>query len=112
MDGSEKIKLLVIGKFQNPRCFKGITSLPVEYRWNKKAWMTSQNICGMGLIHCSAHTSIDNLKSINLQFLPPNTTSKLQPMDQRIIYNLKIKYRQRPIQYILEVSHIYFVVDS
>ena len=34
MVGSEKIKLLVIGKFQNPRCFKGIKSLPVEYRWN------------------------------------------------------------------------------
>jgi hypothetical protein len=29
-------------------------------------------------------------------------------MDQRIIYNLKIKYRQRLIQYILEVS----LVDS
>jgi hypothetical protein len=37
MDGSEKIKLLVIRKFQNPRCFKGVKSLPVEYRWNKNA---------------------------------------------------------------------------
>jgi hypothetical protein len=35
--------------------------------------------------NCSAHPSIDNLKSINLQFLPPNTTSKLQPMDQGIM---------------------------
>ena len=37
MDGSEQIKLLVIGKSQNPRCFKGVKSLPVAYRWNKKA---------------------------------------------------------------------------
>jgi hypothetical protein len=33
-------------------------------------------------------------------------------MDQGIIYNLKTKYKQRLIQYILEVSQIYFVVDS
>ena len=32
MDGTEKLKLLVIGKFQNPRCFKGIKSLPVTYK--------------------------------------------------------------------------------
>jgi hypothetical protein len=62
--------------------------------------------------NCSAHPSIDNLRSMNLQLLPPNTTSKLQPMDQGIIYNLKTKYKQRLIQYILEVSQIYFVVDS
>ena len=39
MDGSEKLPLLVIGKFGQPRCFKGIRTLPVTYRHNKKAWM-------------------------------------------------------------------------
>ena len=42
MDGTEMVKPLVIGKFQNPRCFKGVKSLPVDYRWNRKAWMTSE----------------------------------------------------------------------
>lgn len=42
MDGSEKIKPLVLGKFNNPRCFKGIKTLPVEYMANWKAWMTSE----------------------------------------------------------------------
>lgn len=42
MDGSEKIKPLVLGKFNNPRCFKGIKTLPVEYMANSKAWMTSE----------------------------------------------------------------------
>lgn len=42
------------------------------------------------------------LKNITLNFLPPNTTSLLQPMDQGIINNLKIKYRQRLIKYILQ----------
>ena len=41
MDGSEKLLLLEIGKFANPRCFKGIPSFPVLYTHNTKAWMTS-----------------------------------------------------------------------
>lgn len=40
MDGSEKLKLFVIGKFENPRCFKGVKSLPVIYEANRRAWMT------------------------------------------------------------------------
>lgn len=41
MDGSDFLKPLVIGKYENPRCFKGVKSLPVIYRANKRAWMTS-----------------------------------------------------------------------
>ena len=40
----------------------------------------------------SAHPSIDNLVSIELIFLPPNTTSKLLPMDQGVIRSLKANY--------------------
>ena len=44
MTGTDKLKPLVIGKAAKPRCFKGINidSLPVLYRANAKAWMTSQ----------------------------------------------------------------------
>ena len=35
--------------------------------------------------NCPAHPSIDNLVSVDLIFLPPNTTSKLQPMDQGVM---------------------------
>ncbi|CAG5051389.1 unnamed protein product [Parnassius apollo] len=31
MSGTEKKKLLIIGKSQKPRCFKGVKSLPVDY---------------------------------------------------------------------------------
>jgi DDE superfamily endonuclease len=43
MSGSEKLKLLVIGKSLNPRPFKYIQkqSLPVTYEANRKAWMVS-----------------------------------------------------------------------
>ena len=39
MDGSEKMDPLVIGKSKNPRCFKNVKTLPVQYNANKNAWM-------------------------------------------------------------------------
>lgn len=40
--GSKKLPLLVIGKAKQPRCFKNVRSLPVKYKANAKAWMTSE----------------------------------------------------------------------
>jgi hypothetical protein len=37
----EKRDLLVIGKSKNPRCFKGVRILSVDYYSNANAWMTS-----------------------------------------------------------------------
>ena len=48
-----------------------------------------------------AHPTIDKLKFMKLIFLPPNSTSKLQPMDQEVIHYLKVYYGslafQRPV---------------
>ena len=42
MDGSEKLRLLVIGKCAKPRCFKKFNvGLYCDYVFNKKAWMNS-----------------------------------------------------------------------
>ena len=35
--------------------------------------------------NCPAQRNDDNLKAIKLVFLPPNSTSKTQPMDQGVI---------------------------
>lgn len=120
MSGSEKLKLLVIGKSKNPRCFKGIKSLDVDYEHNKKAWMTSeiydkwlkkldkifaaQNRKILLFVdNCPAHPkNVEaNLKNIKLKYFPPNLTSVLQPMDQGIIQNLKQQYRKRIIMKVL-----------
>lgn len=112
MDGSEKIKPLVIGKSKKPRCFKNIKSLPVNYENNRKAWMngflfekwmleldnkfTSENRKVLFFVdNCSAHCKDvqKKLKSINLQFFPPNLTALLQPMDLGIIRTVKAHYR-------------------
>ncbi|XP_060810034.1 tigger transposable element-derived protein 4-like [Amyelois transitella] len=44
--------------------------------------------------NCPAHPSVSDLRSITLVFLPPNTTSTLQPMDQGIIRALKSNFRK------------------
>lgn len=105
----EKFPLLVIGKFGNPRCFKGVQSLPIEYKHNKKAWMTSplfeeyvkkldkrmkkeNRKVALVLDNCTAHPDI-KLENVSLVFLPPNVTSKCQPLDAGIIRCLKAKYR-------------------
>lgn len=106
MAGSEKLKLLVIGKSKKPRCFKHVKSLPVQYEANIKAWMTGEMFASwlwkmdrdferqkrkvlFFVDNCTAHPNVSGLCAIKVIFLPPNTTSKLQPMDQGIIKNLK-----------------------
>jgi hypothetical protein len=41
-DGLDKLPLLVIGKYENPRCFKNVNrdNFGCKYRSNSKAWMT------------------------------------------------------------------------
>lgn len=114
MTGTEKLPMLVIGKSKKPRCFKNIKSLPVIYKSNKKAWMTSvifeeylQSLDSQFLNtnrkvlffvdNCPAHppTVSTKLKAIKLMFFPPNMTSKTQPMDLGIIKQLKQDYRQK-----------------
>ena len=52
--------------------------------------------------NCPAHPSIDNLVSTELIFLPPNTTSKLQPMDQGAIRSLNAHDKAMSIKKLIE----------
>ncbi|GFS72441.1 tigger transposable element-derived protein 6 [Trichonephila clavipes] len=119
MDDSEKVTPLVIGKSAKPRCFKGINSFPTNYRSNKKAWMTTelfnewlvllnsdmkrekQHILLL-LDNCTVHNNAPPLSSVKLQFFPPNSTSKLQPLDQGIIHNFKTFYMREVVKRVLD----------
>ena len=48
--------------------------------------------------NCRAHPIVDGLKAIELIFLPSNTTSKTQPMDQGVTRSLKVFYRHSIIK--------------
>lgn len=38
--GSQKLRLLVIGKSKAPRCFKNVRTFPCDYVSQNRAWMT------------------------------------------------------------------------
>ncbi|KAK2577650.1 hypothetical protein KPH14_000914, partial [Odynerus spinipes] len=54
--------------------------------------------------NCPAHPQITGLKFISLVFLPPNTTSVLQAMDQGIIRALKTNFRKNLV--LKTIEHI------
>ncbi|XP_050065520.1 tigger transposable element-derived protein 6-like [Aphis gossypii] len=108
----KKMKLIIIGKSRNPRCFKNINSdcLPVTYESNSKAWMTAELWSKILLNwdlefgrkkekilllvdNCPAHCAVA-LRNIKLVFLPSNCTSVLQPMDQGVIKCMKTYFRK------------------
>ena len=111
----EKVPLLVIGKRKNPRCFKNVKSLPCSYRSQAKSWMDSEIFTewvrkldrkfhnenrkvALIIDNWPAHPKVPGLLAIENIFLPPNTTSITQPMDQGVIQSLKAKYHTKMVR--------------
>ena len=115
----DKLPRFVIGKAKNPRCFKNVKFLPCHYRNQWKSWMDGKlfeewlreldwkfafkgrNIPFV-IDNFPAHPPIDNLKAINLYFLPLNTNSKTQPMDQGGTHSMKAKYCKNVVWKIIQ----------
>ena len=121
-----KLKPMIIGKSEKPHCFKGVIveNLPVYYYYSNKGWMTSyiwghytsfnlenelrnycreKNIAFKILLLCdnfSGHNQTFSVTSehVTVLFLPPNTTSLIQPMDQGIIRMFKVNYTRISLQ--------------
>jgi len=130
--GDHKLKPLLIGKFKNPRCFHHLNrdKLPVIYDNSKNAWMTGaifkewfhsdfvpsvrKHLRRIGmeekavllLDNCPAHPPAETLISkdgkITVYYLPKNTTSLCQPLDQGIIASFKAQYRKRLVMNMLD----------
>ena len=67
---------------------------------NKKFQVEGRKVA-LIIDNCPAHPIIENLSHVKLVFLPPNTTSVSQPMDQGVIRCLKVHYRKRLVKLIL-----------
>ena len=111
----ERLPMFVIGKSKTPRCFKGVKHIPCRYRAQKKSWMNSELFeewvkeldrkfgiegrkIALVIDNCPAQPEVSGLKWVELIFLPPNTTSITQPMDQGVIRSLKAKYRSLAVK--------------
>ena len=122
--GSEKLPLWLIGKSQRPRPLKKINlkALGVEWRGTKNGWVTSlimaqwlrsfyetigssRNVLLL-MDNFGAHSSGVEMAppplNIRIQWLPPNSTSHFQPLDQGIIQNLKVYYRKSWLEFMIQ----------
>ncbi|KAA6363993.1 MAG: putative Tigger transposable element-derived protein 6 [Streblomastix strix] len=103
----EKFNLLIIGKAQVPKSFRTHLSHRFKYKGQNNAWNNSiifnwilaelneqfiknnRKVC-ITVDNRLAHAIFDEeLSSITFKYLPPNTTSILQPMDSGIIASVK-----------------------
>jgi hypothetical protein len=128
VDGSDKLEPWIIGRSKNPRCLKHIKNrrlLRIEYRYNKSKWMTGlimqeylqwldNKMRAKGkkilllLDNFSGHElgvqlvgGLEGLGNVQIAWLPANTTSHWQPLDQGIIASFKLQYRRLWVAYML-----------
>jgi DDE superfamily endonuclease/Tc5 transposase DNA-binding domain len=112
LSGQKEIPLL-IGKAQRPHGFKhlNLNDLGLDYKNSKKAWMTSTIFFNwmnqlndrmqkenrkilLILDNAPVHNINSTFSNVQLYFLPPTTTSQIQPLDQGIIRSFKANYRK------------------
>ena len=127
-DGSTKLPPFIIHKYARPRAFtrRNISNpdnLHILWNSNSKAWMTTvlfekflldferrMRLAGKDKVlllvdNFSGHqysTIESQLHIVTVEFLPPNTTSYLQPMDAGVINSFKAQYRKMLVEHRLD----------
>uniref|UniRef100_A0A3B5PS70 DDE-1 domain-containing protein n=1 Tax=Xiphophorus maculatus TaxID=8083 RepID=A0A3B5PS70_XIPMA len=122
------IKPGLIYRSKNPRALKNKNKddLPVYWMYNAKAWMTKAlNLdwfknCFIPEVKCYLRGKgldfkvlllLDNAgghgndlayDGVQIEFLPPNTTSLIQPMDQGVIRAFKALYTRNTLQHLVD----------
>lgn len=127
--GTHKLIPLVINKYENPRALKHCkNNLPVIFKSQKNAWITqtlfydwfknyfkssvrahqlNNGVTGKVILlldNCAEHIVPSDMMDkdhFKIIYLPPNTTSLIQPIDQGIIVKLKAVYRHETIRNII-----------
>lgn len=122
-NGTERMPPFVIGKARIPHALRGVNMSTLGVRWhsNSNAWMTGP-IMKVWLEEFYLHVGqrrvlllLDNFSAHNtglamapppgnvqVLFLPPNATSRYQPLDQGIIQNFKVYYKKQWLQFMVK----------
>lgn len=120
--GIDRLPIWLIGKSCTPQALHNIniSAIGAEWQWNNKAWM-NQIIMREWLLAFYSHIgqrsvllTMDNFPAhlsglelappppnICICWLPKNSTSQYQPLDQGIIQNLKTYYWKQWLRYML-----------
>ena len=124
----EKVPLAVCGKHKRPMCFNLVEGqLPLPYTSQSNSWYSQEVMKWwfkyvfkryvqpkhgddhiiLILDNLDAHKALKNWygvpKNIHIMFLPPNLTSKYQPMDQGVIATVKLGYKMLMLKFLLVV---------
>lgn len=121
--GSDRLPLWFIGKSQQPRALRStnLAALGAAYRGNKRAWNNNM-VMAEWLNTFYNHVSnrrvlllMDNFSAhilavhttpppsnVRIQWLPKDSTSIFQPLDQGILKNLKHYYKKHWLRFMLK----------
>lgn len=123
--GSLKLPLVLVGKYPKPRAIKNLSLLPVSYKHQISSYITGRTftewfnnelfpavtefLVSRGLAtravvfmdNCLALTHELAKEDIRVEFLPPNTTALIQPLEQGWMRNLKVSYRQQLMKFLM-----------
>ncbi|XP_063309192.1 tigger transposable element-derived protein 1-like [Pelobates fuscus] len=130
--GDCKLKPMMVHRAENPRTLKGIvkSTLPVIWKANKKGWVTAslfedwfshyfvpevKKYCEDKSIPFQVILLVDNAPghppslqhhhpNVKIIFLPPNTASILQPMDQGVIATFKALYLRQTFEMLIKAT--------
>lgn len=118
----EKLAPIIIGKSKNPRCFAR-KKLPITYKSNSSAWMTTSIFLEwleklnlqmknqprkilLLLDNATVHPVDLEFTNIKLLYFPKNSTAVIQPLDQGIIQNFKVKYRFKLMSFLASFKEL------
>ncbi|XP_011310805.1 tigger transposable element-derived protein 2-like [Fopius arisanus] len=124
--GTLKLPLMVVGNNAKLRAYKDVKSLPVFYRNHQSAWMNtflfeewfqeefvpkvekfldSQNLRRKAILfmdNCSAYPNGLRVNEFRVEFLPPNLTTLIQPIDQGCLHDIKTLYKVKLMTFMVE----------
>ena len=118
----EKFSPLIIGKSKTSRslCNQKLSSLSISYEGNAIAWLTrdifrryvttiiekciKENRKILILLDNFSGHVLEPFSNVHLTFLPHNTSCLIQPLDQGVIHNFKVKYKKAFLQTLISYS--------